>query len=96
MWRGADHDDLDSHGVLVDWETQTLATKFPNHGSFGTVYDGKLALEQGGHVDVVVKVSVTALGQYSAALLSDSLRFVFFCVLRRKTRFTLKSCKLCN
>jgi hypothetical protein len=51
MSRGGEHDDVDSHGVSVDWKTQTLAANIPNHGSFGTVYDGKLALEQGGYMD---------------------------------------------
>ena len=83
MSRVAEHDDLDSHGVSVDWETQTLAANIPNHGSFGTVYDGKLALEQGSYMDVVVKVSVAAQGQSSAALLGDTLRFVWFRFERR-------------
>jgi hypothetical protein len=60
-----------------------LAASIPNHGSFGTVYDGKLALEQGGYVDVVVKVIVAARGQSSPALLVDTLRFVWFRFERR-------------
>ena len=85
MSRVAEHDDLDSHGVSVDWETQTLAANIPNHGSFGTVYDGKLALEQGGYMDVVVKVSVAARGQSSPAVLGDTLRLVWFRFERRVT-----------
>jgi hypothetical protein len=83
MSHGGEHDDVDSHGVSVDWETQTLAANIPNHGSFGTVYDGKLALEQGGYMDAVVKVSVAARGQSSPALSGDTLRFVWFRFERR-------------
>ena len=78
MSRGGEHDDVDSHGVSVDWETQTLAANIPIHRSFGTVYDGTLALEQGGYMDVVVKVSVAARGQSSPAVLGDTLRLVWF------------------
>ena len=52
---------------------------------FGTVYDGKLALEQGGYMDVVVKVSVAARGQSSPAVLGDTLRLVWFRFERRVT-----------
>ena len=85
MLRGGEDDDVDSHGVSVDWETQTLAANIPNHGSFGTVYDGTLALEQGGYMDVVVKVSVAARGQSSPAVLGDTLRLVWFRFERRVT-----------
>ena len=85
MSRVAEHDDLDSHGVSVDWETQTLAANIPIHRSFGTVYDGTLALEQGGYMDVVVKVSVAARGQSSPAVLGDTLRLVWFRFERRVT-----------
>ena len=85
MLRGGEDDDVDSHGVSVDWETQTLAANIPIHGSFGTVYDGTLALEQGGYMDAAVKVSVSARGQSSAALLGDTLRLVWFRFERRVT-----------
>ena len=85
MLRGGEDDDVDSHGVSVDWETQTLAANIPIHRSFGTVYDGTLALEQGGYMDVVVKVSVAARGQSSPAVLGDTLRLVWFRFERRVT-----------
>ena len=85
MLRGGEDDDVDSHGVSVDWETQTLAANIPNHGSFGTVYDGKLALEQGGYMAAAVKVSVAARGQSSPAVLGDTLRLVWFRFERRVT-----------
>ena len=85
MSRGGEHDDVDSHGVSVDWETQTLAANITIHRSFGTVYDGTLALEQGGYMDVVVKVSVAARGQSSPAVLGDTLRLVWFRFERRVT-----------
>ena len=88
----AEHDDLDGRGVVVDWEEEMNCKKAPNFGSFGAVYEGKLMLEGGGHVDVVVKVSVAVLqtgGQSSPALLNDTLRCE---PSLQKTRFTLTSC----
>ena len=85
MLRGGEHDDVDSHGVSVDWETQTLAANIPIHRSFGTVYDGTLALEQGGYMDAAVKVGVAARGQSSPAVLGDTLRLVWFRFERRVT-----------
>lgn len=87
MSHDAEHDDLDGRGVVVNWEDEMK--KAPNFGSFGAVYEGKLMLEGGGHVDVVVKVSVAVLetgGQSSSpALLNDTLRYVFS-LHRRFTR----------
>ena len=93
MSREAEHDDLDSRGVVVNWEAEIERTNALNYGSFGAVYEGKLMLDSGGHVDVVVKVSVAVLPtgcQSSQALLNDTLRCMF--CLHRKARLVLKRC----
>ena len=97
MSHDAEHDDLDGRGVVVNWEDEIK--KPPNFGSFGAVYEGKLMLEGGGHVDVVVKVSVAVLetgGQSSSpALLNDTLRYVFS-LHRPYTRRDMNQRDVCN
>ena len=79
--------DLDSHGVVVDWQRHLQHHNCDCSGSFGVIYPGKL--RDGS--DVVVKFSATTLQNQSQDTLNDTLR----CVeprRRKEKRFSVQLC----
>lgn len=80
--------DLDSHGVVVDWQRHLQQHNCDCSGSFGVIYPGKLPDGS----DVVVKFSAKTLHNHSQES-QDTLNETLRCVepqRRKEKRFSVQ------